>query len=188
MRVLGVDPGLARTGVAVVDGAPGALTLRHAGCIETSAAVEGGRRLAALFAALERLVERERPDAAAVEELFFATNRRSAMQVSEARGVIVCALARCGLEVAAYTPLQVKESVAGFGAATKPQVARMTRSLLGVEAIDGPDDTTDACAVAICHHHRRHLASAVPRATRSSRTPTPALAAAVERARGAAAW
>jgi crossover junction endodeoxyribonuclease RuvC len=186
MRVLGVDPGLARTGVAVVDGVPGGLRLVHAGCLETRAGVEGGTRLAQLFAAVEALVAAQRPEAAAVEELFFASNRRSAMQVSEARGVILCALARAGIAVAAYTPMQVKEAVAGYGGATKPQVARMTRALLGAAVPPGPDDTTDACAVAVCHHHRSRLSATIPRGMARAGRPTPQLAAAVDRARRAA--
>jgi crossover junction endodeoxyribonuclease RuvC len=186
MRVLGVDPGLARTGVALVDGSPGHLRLLHAGCLETGAATDGGARLVQLFAAVEQLVAEQRPQAAAVEELFFATNRRSAMRVSEARGVILCALARAGITVAAYTPLQVKEAVAGYGGATKPQVARMTRALLGSDVLPGPDDVSDACAVAVCHHHRRRLSASIPRGVTRSGRPTAELAAAIDRAQRAA--
>ena len=188
MRVLGIDPGLARTGVAVVEGSPGRLRLVAATCFETAAGADAGLRLAALFAALEAAVAQHRPDAAAVEELFFATNRRSAMVVSEARGVVLCVVARAGLRVASYTPLQVKESVAGYGAATKPQVGRMTRTLLGVAEIAGPDDVTDACAVAICHHHRAGAPDTAVDAGGHRPGPrrgmTPGLAAAVAAARG----
>jgi crossover junction endodeoxyribonuclease RuvC len=191
VRVLGVDPGLARTGVAVVEGRPGALRLVHAGCVETAAGQDGAQRLAVLFAELEDTVRRHRPEAAAVEELFFATNRRSALLVSEARGVVLCVLARAGLAVAAYTPMQVKEAVAGYGAATKPQVGRMTRALLGVEKIDGPDDVTDACAVAICHHHRVRSPEQVGSGHRLTNARhdrmSPGLAAAVASAQAAAA-
>ena len=187
MRVLGIDPGLARTGVAVVEGSPGHLRLVDATCVETAAEADAAPRLAALFAALEVAVAVHRPDAAAVEELFFATNRRSALLVSEARGVVLCVLARAGLRVASYTPLQVKEAVAGYGAATKPQVGRMTRALLDVAEIAGPDDVTDACAVAICHHHRSGapdaaLADGGHRAG-GGRGMTPGLAAAIAAAR-----
>jgi crossover junction endodeoxyribonuclease RuvC len=180
MRVLGVDPGLARTGVAVVEGSPGSLHLRHAACLETPAQSADAQRLALLLSALEQLIARERPEAAAVERLFFSTNRRTAMRVGEARGVILCGLARAGLEVAEYTPLQVKEAVAGWGAAPKPQVARMVRSLLGA-SLDGPDDIADACAVAVCHHHRARLAAASPAAPGVHMTGR--LAQAVSRAR-----
>lgn len=182
MIVLGVDPGLARTGVAVVEGAPGSLRLRHASCLETPASAPDPDRLALLLGALELLIARERPEAAAVEQLFFSTNRRTAMRVGEARGVILCGLARAGLAVAEYTPLQVKEAVAGWGAAPKPQVARMVRTLLGGAALEGPDDVADACAVAVCHHHRARLSGAAPMANPGA-AMTSGLAAAVARAR-----
>ena len=164
MRVLGVDPGLARTGVAVVEGAPGMLRLLHAECIDTRPGPSDAQRLAQLFAALESAVAVHRPEVAAVEQLFFATNRTTAMRVGEARGVVLCALARAGLVVAEYTPPQVKEAVAGYGGAGKAQVGRMVRSLLRVDSVDGPDDTTDACAVAICHHHRARMGRAAAHA------------------------
>ena len=182
MIVLGVDPGLARTGVAVVEGAPGSLRLRHCGLIETAAQDTDPDRLRMLLAALEGLIARERPQAAAVERLFFSTNRRTAMRVGEARGVILCGLARAGLGVAEYTPLQVKEAVAGWGGAPKAQVIRMVRSLLG-SAVEGPDDVADACAVAVCHHHRARLATAAPVATATASRMSPRLADAVARAR-----
>lgn len=161
MRVLGVDPGLGRTGVAVVDGRPGALRLVHHACLETVPQTSDAARLASLLELVGGAVAAHRPDVAAVEQLFFSTNRRTAMRVSEARGVILCALARGGVPIAEYTPTQVKEAVTGYGAARKPQVGRMTCSLLGVDSIPGPDDATDACAVAVCHHHRAALSRAV---------------------------
>jgi crossover junction endodeoxyribonuclease RuvC len=172
MIVLGVDPGLARTGVAVVEGTPGSLHLRHAGCLQTPAGTPDPDRLAL-------------PEAAAVEQVFFSTNRRTAMRVGEARGVILCGLARAGLAVAEYTPLQVKEAVAGWGAAPKPQVARMVRTLLGGADLEGPDDVADACAVAVCHHHRARLSGAA-RAPAIAAGMTARLADAVARARAVA--
>jgi crossover junction endodeoxyribonuclease RuvC len=157
LRVLGVDPGLGRTGVALVEGRPGSLRLVHVGCIETAADEGDGARLLNLSLALGELAGRLLPEVAAVERLYFSTNRQTAMRVSEARGVILCALAAAGVPVAEYTPNEVKESIAGYGAATKRQVARMSASLLGVERIEGPDDAADACAAAICHHHRAAL-------------------------------
>ncbi len=152
-----MDPGLARTGVAVVEGAPGHLVLIHASCIETVPQTSEAARLAALFDLVVDACTALRPEVAAVEELFFSTNRRTAMRVSEARGVVLCALARSGVTVAEYTPTQVKEAVCGYGAARKPQVARMVANLLGVSGVPGPDDVADACAVAVCHHHRARL-------------------------------
>jgi crossover junction endodeoxyribonuclease RuvC len=182
MRVLGVDPGLARTGVAVVEGAPGALRLVHAGCVMTSPGVPDAARLVVLFEALCELAALHAPEVAAVEQLFFATNRTTAMRVGEARGVVLCALARSGLEVVEYTPMQVKEAVAGHGGAAKPQVGRMVRALLRVDAIPGPDDTADACAIAITHVHRARMGGAVRVAANAGTNPAGRLAAAIARA------
>lgn len=181
MRVLGVDPGLARTGVAVVEGRPGALRLIHAECVETVPTQVDAVRLAALFATVERVIAAHRPQCAAVEELFFATNRRSAMRVSQARGVVLCAIARAGLDVSEYTPMQVKEAVAGWGGAKKQQVGRMTRALLGADDIPG-HDAADACAVAVCHHHRARMAAVGGRALIGTSTASPRLAEAVAKA------
>ncbi len=185
MRVLGVDPGLGRTGVALVEGHPGSLRLVHAGCIETDAGDgEGdGARLLALSRLLARSAADLHPDVAAVERLFFSTNRQTAMRVSQARGVILCTLAAAGVPVAEYTPNEIKELIAGYGAATKRQVLRMCATLLGVDQIEGPDDTADACAAAVCHHHRGALraGSASLVASRTS----PGLEAAIAAARAA---
>jgi crossover junction endodeoxyribonuclease RuvC len=181
VRVLGIDPGLGRTGVAVVEGRAGSLRLVVADCLETDGSEGDGNRLLDLSRRLARLAADLRPDIAAVERLFFSTNRATAMRVSEARGVILCAMAEAGVPVAEYTPNEVKESVAGYGGATKQQVMRTCASLLGVERISGPDDTADACAVAICHHHRAGLrrSTGAPHGTGMS----PSLEAAVAAAR-----
>src|ERR1700687_6417573 len=125
MRGVGIDPGLARTGVAVVDGALGHLVLLHAACIETVPQTSEAVRLAMLFDLVVDACASLRPEVAAVEELFFSTNRRTAMRVSEARGVVLCALAREGVAVAEYTPTQVKEAVCGYGAARQPHGGRV---------------------------------------------------------------
>lgn len=181
MRVLGVDPGLGRTGVAIVDGHPGALRLLYATCLQTPAGIDDAARLLLLSELIAAVVAEHRPGFAAVERLFFSTNRSTAMRVAEARGVLLCALAAAGIPVAEYTPNEVKESVAGYGAARKPQVLRMTMRLLAVDSIDGPDDVADACAIAVCHHHRAALTLRV----RGQRVhaPVSALDAAVAAAR-----
>ena len=161
MRVLGVDPGLGRTGVAVVEGQPGALRLVHATCLDTPADLADAERLFILSGLVDAVLAEHAPVSAAVERLFFSTNRTTAMRVAQARGVLLCGLARAGVPVAEYTPNEVKESVAGYGAARKPQVLRMTMQLLAVDRIDGPDDVADACAVAVCHHHRAALTRSV---------------------------
>jgi crossover junction endodeoxyribonuclease RuvC len=183
VRVLGIDPGLGRTGVAVVEGRAGSLHLVLADCLETGADDVDGVRLLTLSRRLVQLAADVRPDIAAVERLFFSTNRATAMRVSEARGVILCAMAEAGVPVVEYTPNEVKESVAGYGGATKHQVMKMSASLLGVEKISGPDDTADACAVAICHHHRAGMRHGVPPAGATG--VSPALEAAVAAARAA---
>jgi crossover junction endodeoxyribonuclease RuvC len=163
VRVLGVDPGLGRTGVAVVDGRPGALRLHHASCLQTPAGIDDAERLFLLSELISTVIAEQRPAFAAVERLFFSTNRSTAMRVAEARGVLLCALAAARIPVAEYTPNEVKESVAGYGAARKPQVLRMTTRLLSIDRIDGPDDVADACAIAVCHHHRAALTLRVGR-------------------------
>ncbi|MHB8718150.1 MAG: crossover junction endodeoxyribonuclease RuvC [Candidatus Dormibacteria bacterium] len=182
MRVLGVDPGLGRTGVAVVDGVPGSLRLVHAACLHTPTDLADAARLHLLSTMLGAELARHRPAVAAVERLFFSTNRATAMRVSEARGVLLCALAAAGVTAVEYTPNEVKESVAGYGGARKPQVTRMVVGLLGVERIEGPDDVTDACAIAICHHHRAAMSQRL-QGTRRGRGAVTALDAAVAAAR-----
>ncbi|MGA9113826.1 MAG: crossover junction endodeoxyribonuclease RuvC, partial [Candidatus Dormiibacterota bacterium] len=176
MRVLGVDPGLGRTGVALVEGRPGSLRLIHAECIETGVEEADGPRLLELSRLLAQSAGSLHPDVAAVERLFFSTNRQTAMRVSQARGVILCTLAAAGIPIAEYTPNEIKESIAGYGGATKRQVLRMCGAMLGVERIPGPDDTADACAAAICHHHRAGLRPRVAAAPVSGVSPALELA------------
>lgn len=159
MRVLGVDPGLARTGYAVVEGAPGRLRLIDAGRIDTEPSNDVGARLLALAMMLGDVIATHAPEVAAVEEIFFSTNRRTAMRVGEARGVILFAIARAGVHVAEYTPTQVKQAICGYGGADKQQVTKMTRALLSLQG--NRDDVADACAIAVCHHHRARLGAMV---------------------------
>ncbi|MGA2282488.1 MAG: crossover junction endodeoxyribonuclease RuvC [Candidatus Dormibacteria bacterium] len=184
MRVLGVDPGLGRTGIALVEGRPGSMRLVQAGCIETDDDDTDGVRLLALSRHLAQSAADLHPDVAAVERLYFSTNRLTAMRVSQARGVILCTLAAAGVPVAEYTPNEIKESIAGYGAATKRQVLRMCAALLGVDRIAGPDDTADACAAAICHHHRAALRPRAAPVAPAGVSPALEVAIAAARARG----
>ncbi len=151
MRVLGVDPGTATTGYGIVENTLGDLTLRAYGAITTPAGQPLPRRLATLYEELSRLIVQHRPDAVAVEELFFQKNVRTALAVGQARGVALLAAAHADLPVYEYTPLQVKDAVVGYGKATKDQVQQMVAMLLGLDFVPQPDDAADAVAVAICH-------------------------------------
>jgi crossover junction endodeoxyribonuclease RuvC len=161
MLVLGVDPGLALTGWALIEGGGGRLTLREAGCWHTPANQDQGPRLLTLLNKFEELIATQTPDAVSLERLYFSRNVSTVMAVSQARGVLVCATAKAGLALHEYTPGQVKQSVTGNGAASKPQVARMVRLILGPGVPPGPDDITDACAVGICHQHAAGLRKAL---------------------------
>lgn len=157
MRVLGIDPGTATTGYGVVEEAKGELQSVTFGVIKTPAGQPLAKRLQAIYQEIRSLVAKWQPQAAAVEELFFSRNVRTAMSVGQARGVALLALADAGLDVAEYTPLTIKQAVTGYGNADKAQVQEMVRLLLGLADIPRPDDAADALAVAICHFHSARL-------------------------------
>lgn len=153
MVVLGIDPGLAITGYGLVAENQGNLRLIAYGTLTTRAGRPLAARLQQIYRELQAIVTQYKPTAAAVEEIFFARNARTAFAVGQARGVVLLALADAGLWPVEYTPLQVKEAVVGYGRATKDQVQAMVKLLLGLEAVPQPDDAADALAVAICHLH-----------------------------------
>lgn len=156
MRVLGFDPGTATTGYGVVEGGGAAVAAVDYGVISTPPALgDAPARLAALYRHAVRLLADHRPDLVAVEKLFFNRNVRTAMAVSQARGVILLAAAEAGLPISEYTPAEVKISVSGYGNADKRQVQVMVRALLELRETPRPDDAADALALAICAHHRR---------------------------------
>jgi crossover junction endodeoxyribonuclease RuvC len=161
MLILGIDPGLATTGYGVVRASRHDLVSLDYGVIRTPAHTPMAERLLILHDALAQVIAAYQPSTAAVELLFFATNARTAMSVSHARGVVLLALARAAVPVAEYTPLQVKQVVSGYGQADKPQVQQMVRMLLGLDELPRPDDAADALAVAICHHASTRLEAAV---------------------------
>lgn len=160
MRVLGIDPGLSRCGVGLVEGPPSRPRVVRAGVIRTSPGDPVALRLAALHDELAALIAAERPDAVAVERVFFNANVRTAMSVGQAAGVALLCAARAGVDVVEYTPTQVKSSVAGFGGADKAQVAFMVRALLRLTEAPKPADTADALALALCHLQHSPLAYA----------------------------
>lgn len=161
MRVLGVDPGFATTGFAVVERAAGRLRALAVGAIKTTPGLPQAGRLLELKVALAGIVAAHSPDAVALERLFFNANVRTAMGVGQASGVVMVTAAEAGLSVNEYTPTEVKASVVGVGNASKHQVQSMVASLLRLSAPPQPPDAADACALAICHLNRSGLARAI---------------------------
>ncbi len=148
---LGIDPGTAIVGYAVVMTQGSDLRMIVCDVITTPAKMPLAQRLQIIYSGLSAIIAEYKPQEAAMEELFFAKNARTAMTVGHARGVAMLALANGGLSVAEYTPKQVKQAVTGYGAASKDQVGEMVRILLKLSAVPRPDDAADAAAVAICH-------------------------------------
>jgi crossover junction endodeoxyribonuclease RuvC len=161
MIVLGIDPGLANTGYGVVARRGGRLVALDGGCIETAAALEPERRLAAIHARICELLDEHAPDSVALEELYFGANARSAFAVGQARGVVMLAAGQRGIPCTGYTPQQVKGAVCGTGRADKDQVGRMVQALLGLAEAPSPDHASDALAVAICHANHAPLGLAM---------------------------
>jgi crossover junction endodeoxyribonuclease RuvC len=157
MLILGIDPGTAIMGYGLVAQQGNRLKQIKYGVIRTEAALPLAARLLQLHQGLEQLIQAYQPDAVAVEELFFNKNTRTALAVGQARGVILLAAEQAGLEIAEYTPLQVKQSVVGYGRAEKRQIQEMVKLLLCLTEIPKPDDAADALAIAICHAHSRKL-------------------------------
>ncbi len=153
MVILGIDPGYAIVGFGVIRYERNRFTVLDFGAITTPAGMDFTERLKCIYEDLSYLFEKYRPDAMAVEKLFFNTNKKTAVDVAQARGVILLAAKMHGAECFEYTPLQVKQSVVGYGRAEKKQVQEMTRQLLNLSAVPKPDDTADALAMAICHAH-----------------------------------
>ena len=151
MRILGIDPGYGITGFAVVDAQRGQSKLITCGAITTPAGMDFSARLEIIYEDVRKLLEQAKPDTVAIEELFFGQNVTTGIGVAQSRGVILLAIRQAGLEVTAYKPSQVKQSVVGYGNATKRQVQDMTKRLLGLDKLPKPDDAADAIAIALCH-------------------------------------
>ena len=151
MRILGIDPGYAIVGFGVIECEGMRYKPIAAGVITTPAKIPIEDRLLMIYDKLSALIKKYKPEAAAVEELFFNTNHTTGIPVAEARGVILLCLRQNGVPIYEYTPLQVKQAVVGYGRAEKQQVIAMTTSLLSLPAPPKPDDAADALAIAICH-------------------------------------
>lgn len=153
MLILGIDPGIAILGYGLVRYEANRFTVIDYGAITTNAGTQMSNRLIRLYEGLIEIIENYKPDAFAVEELFFNKNIKTALTVGHARGVAVLAGAKSGLPIYEYTPLQVKQAVVGYGRADKCQVQQMVKILLNLREIPKPDDVADALAIAICHGH-----------------------------------
>lgn len=153
MRILGIDPGYAIVGCGVVDYKNNHFSVVEYGAVTTPAGMAFNKRLALIYDEITDLINRTKPDVISIEKLFFNSNQKTVIDVGQARGVLMLAAEKAGLEVFEYTPLQVKQSVVGYGRAEKKQVQEMTRIILSLEKVPKPDDVADALAMAICHGH-----------------------------------
>ncbi len=153
MIVLGIDPGYAIVGCGVVEYQRNHFRVLAYGAITTQAHTPFNERIEKIFDEADELIKKYRPEAMAIEKLFFNTNQKTAIDVAQARGALVLAAQKNGVPIFEYTPLQVKQSVVGYGRAEKKQVQEMTRVMLNLEKIPKPDDAADALALAICHCH-----------------------------------
>lgn len=151
MVILGIDPGYAIIGWGAINYERGRYRPMCFGAITTKAGEIFEQRLIQIYRDTLTVLEKVKPDALAIEKLYFTSNKTTAVQVCEARGVILLAAAQQGVDVYEYTPLQVKSAVTGYGKAEKSQVMEMTRRLLSLKEVPRPDDTADALAIAICH-------------------------------------
>ena len=159
MRILGIDPGIAIVGFGLIEADRGRTRLLNYGAITTPAGLPLARRLVQIEQDMEALIAQLKPDAIAVEELFFSNNITTGIAVAHGRGIILCTAEKSGVPLYEYTPMQVKQAVTGYGKAVKKQVQEMTRILLHLPAIPKPDDTADALAMAItfCHTNGSQL-------------------------------
>ncbi len=151
MIVLGIDPGYATVGYGVIEHSRGVSRMLTYGVITTRPGPSLPARLGEIFSDMQELIGRFRPGAVAIEQLFFNTNQKTAIQVAQARGVLLLACVQAGMVPFEYTPLQVKQAIAGYGRADKHQMMEMTRTILKLEKVPKPDDAADALAIAICH-------------------------------------
>ncbi len=151
MRILGIDPGYGITGFGLIEAERNQYRLLHCGAITTPAGMDFSARLEIIYNDMTELLQTTKPDTVAIEELFFGQNVTTGIGVAQSRGVILLAIRQAGLAVSQYKPMQVKQSVVGYGNATKHQVMDMTKRILNLPQMPKPDDAADAIAVALCH-------------------------------------
>ena len=151
MRILGIDPGYGITGFGLIDAQRSQFRLLNCGAITTPPNTEFSWRLEVIYNDMVQLLQVAQPDVVAIEELFFGQNVTTGINVAQSRGVILLAAAQADIPIFQYKPMQVKQAVVGYGAATKHQVQDMTKRLLHLEKLPKPDDAADAIAIALCH-------------------------------------
>ncbi len=153
MRILGIDPGYAILGYGIIEMKGNHFDVCGYGAVTTEASMNMTDRLKCLYSSLTEIIAEYEPEVASIEELFFNTNTKTAIMVGQARGVAILACANSGMDIAEYTPLQIKQALVGYGRAEKKQVQSMVKTILNLKEIPKPDDTADALAAAICHGH-----------------------------------
>lgn len=153
MVILGIDPGYAIIGYGVLEYDGRKFRTVGFGAITTTSDMEFNDRLTTIYRDMCTVLDTYRPDCMGIEKLYFNTNQKTGIDVAQARGVILLSAAQRNVSITEYTPLQVKQSVVGYGRAEKKQVQEMTKKILGLSAVPKPDDTADALAIAICHGH-----------------------------------
>lgn len=158
MRILGIDPGFAITGYSILDYIGNKFKLMDSGAVTTPAGMSFPLRLSKIYTELGQIIEQYQPDAISVEELFFNNNAKTAINVAQARGVILVVGCQKNIPTFEYTPLQVKQAVVGYGRADKVQVQKMVQTILKVDKLPKLDDITDSMAIGICHAHSAKFA------------------------------
>ena len=151
MRILGIDPGYGITGFGIIDAQRNQFQLHQYGAITTPPGTDFPVRLQMIYNDMTQLLQIAKPDAVAIEELFFGQNVTTGIGVAQSRGVILLAVAQANVPIYQYKPMQVKQSVVGYGNATKHQVQDMTKRILHLQSVPKPDDAADAIAIALCH-------------------------------------
>ena len=153
MRILGIDPGYAITGYSIIDYAGNKFKLIDSGAVTTKAGVSFPLRLTKIYDDVGEIIDKYKPDAISIEELFFNNNAKTAINVAQARGIVLTVGCKKNIPTFEYTPLQIKQAVAGYGRADKIQVQKMVKTILNVSELPKLDDTTDSMAAAICYAH-----------------------------------
>ena len=157
MIIIGIDPGYAIVGIGVVEYVGNKFRTLEYNAITTPAGMPTVERLKKIYTEMTMYIDKYKPDAVAIEELFFNSNQKTAINVAQARGVLLVAVANKNVPISEYTPLQVKQSVTGYGRADKKQIQSMVKMILGLNVIPKPDDAADALALAICHAHSNKM-------------------------------